>query len=155
MKKHVWFNLEEHPEIFYGQYIVPNFISNSIAIRCSESHWLILSPGTEMLNQLPEGLDPDNHHLSIVFPNSFHHMGVKVWMERFPNHSLYASKKAAKRLATLGFSNIKELESQQPDLPSGYHFHEIRNSDYAQGALLCNTHYQQLLLAPLRLWYCC
>ena len=122
MKKHVWFNLEEHPEIFYGQYIVPNFISNSIAIRCSESHWLILSPGKEMLNQLPEGLDPDNHHLSIVFPNSFHHMGVKAWIEKFPNHSLYASQKAAKRLATLGFDNIQALESKQPEIPEGYKF---------------------------------
>ena len=120
MKKHTWFQLNAHPEVYYGQYLVPNFISNSVAIRASVNHWVVLSPSEKMLNNLPEELNNEDTKLSIVFPNAFHYMGVNAWLERFPEAKLYASKKAKKRLERKGFKRILVLENEQPEFPEGY-----------------------------------
>lgn len=120
MKKHTWFQLEAHPEVYYGQYLVPNFISNSVAIRSSENHWVLISPGEKMLDSWPEEWATKETNISIIFPNSFHYMGVKAWLEQFPEATLYASKKAKRRLDRKGFSNILALEKHQPELPEGY-----------------------------------
>jgi len=120
MKKHTWFQMKAHPEVYYGQYIVPNFISNSVAIRTSENHWVFISPGEKMMNNLPDELHNKDVKISIIFPNSFHYMGVNAWLERFPEAKLYASKKAKKRLVGKGFKQILMLENEQPQLPKGY-----------------------------------
>ena len=120
MKKHTWFQLEAHPEVYCGQYLVPNFISNSVAIRASEKHWVLISPGEKMLNDLPDGFNRKEIKLSIIFPNAFHYMGVNAWLEQFPEAKIYASKKAKKRLEGKGFKQILMLENEQPQLPIGY-----------------------------------
>jgi len=120
MKKHTWFQLKAHPEVYYGQYLVPNFISNSVAIRASENHWVLISPGEKMLNNLPDELNVKGIKLSIIFPNAFHYMGVNAWLEQFPEAKLYASKKAKQRLEKKGFKQILILENDQPELPKGY-----------------------------------
>jgi hypothetical protein len=120
MKKHTWFQLSSHPEVYYGQYLVPNFMSNSIAINTSDNHWVLLSPGEKMLKSFLESLNDENIMLSIIFPNAFHYLGADAWLERFPEAKLYASKKAKKRLAKKGFKRIIALENEQPELPEGY-----------------------------------
>lgn len=120
MKKHLWHQLDAHPEIHYGQYIVPNFISNSVAIQSSENHWVLISPGQKMLDNWPEDRKNDETGISIIFPNHFHYMGVQAWLEQYPNAALYASKKAKPRLEKLGFEHIKVLENERPALPAGY-----------------------------------
>jgi len=120
MKKHTWFQLEEHSEVFFGQYIVPNFISNSIAIRASENHWVLISPGEKMLSEWSEKWKRKETKVSIIFPNAFHYMGVSAWLNAFPDAILYASKKAKKRLIKKGFNDILSLEKNRPDLPAGY-----------------------------------
>lgn len=120
MKKHTWFQLEAHPEVYYGQYLVPNFMSNSVAIKASDTHWVLISPGAKMLDNLPAELNKVDIKLSIIFPNAFHYMGVNAWLEQFPEAKLYASKKAKKRLKGKGFKNILALENEQPNLPLGY-----------------------------------
>ena len=84
MKKHTWFQLEAHPEVYYGQYLVPNFMSNSVAIKASDTHWVLISPGEKMLDNLPAELNKVDIKLSIIFPNAFHYMGVNAWLEQFP-----------------------------------------------------------------------
>jgi len=120
MKKHIWFQLKEHPEVYFGQYIVPNFISNSIAIKTAENHWVLISPGEKMLAKWTEKWKSKETKISIIFPNSFHYMGVNSWLDQFPDAKLYASQKAKKRLVKKGFRNIIPLESDQPELPTGY-----------------------------------
>ena len=120
MKKHTWFQLSDHPEVYYGQYLVPNFISNSVAIKAAENHWVLISPGDKMLDHLPDDFKKEDIQLSIIFPNAFHYMGVNAWIEKFPSAKLYASKKAIKRLYKKGFTDISALESKQPELPKNY-----------------------------------
>ncbi|WP_250655209.1 hypothetical protein [Alkalimarinus coralli] len=120
MKKHTWFQLDEHPEVYFGQYIVPNFISNSVAIQTSEKHWVFISPGEKLLNAWLEKWGDQEITISIIFPNSFHYMGVNAWLEKFPDAKLYASEKASRRLKKKGFQNILPLENNRPELPAGY-----------------------------------
>lgn len=120
MKKHTWFQLEEHPEVYFGQYIVPNFCSNSIAIRVSEVHWVLISPGEKLLAEWVKRWQTPETKISIIFPNSFHYMGVNAWLKALPNATLYASQKAKKRLLKKGFDDILALENNRPELPEGY-----------------------------------
>lgn len=120
MKKNIWYQLASHPEVYYGQYLVPNFKSNSVAIKTSNDGWLLISPGESLLKSFLEMFSAENIKLSIIFPNAFHYMGVNSWLEVFPEATLYASTKAIKRLKTKGFKLLIALEDQQPQLPDGY-----------------------------------
>lgn len=126
MKKNIWHPLENHSEILVGQYVVPNFISNSIAIKASASDIIVISPGKPLLENCPKAWFGKGITLHLVMPNSFHYMGVSAWCEVFPQHKLYASKGAIKRLKKVAnLSDSKELialENQQPPLPFEYSF---------------------------------
>lgn len=120
MEKNKWHNLESHPEVFYGQYVVPNFISNSIAIKQSDNEFILISPGKSLLKCWPEKWSGENIKINIIIPNNFHYMGVPAWQEKFPNHRIYASQKAIPRLLKKGLSNITPLEQETPVLPENY-----------------------------------
>ena len=120
MERNKWHNLAAHPEIYYGQYVVPNFVSNSIAIKHSEKEFTLISPGKSLLNSWPTESSGVDIKINIIMPNGFHFMGVEAWQEQFPNTLLYASEKAIPRLNSNGLSNILPLEIQQPTLPEGY-----------------------------------
>ncbi len=126
MKKNIWHTLDTHPEIRFGQYIVPNFVSNSVAIQVSDSEFVLVSPGEPLLERWPDAWRSEDIKLHIVMPNSFHYMGVAAWQKAFPNHSLYASKHAIPRLVEKGVANseseINALETLTPSLPEGYSF---------------------------------
>lgn len=121
MKKNIWHAVKDHPELLVGQYVVPNFVSNSMAIKISETEFVIMSPGEALLSAWVDTFGVDIK-LHIVFPNSYHHIGVNAWIKAFKDTSLYASKVAIPQLADKGFSdtNIQALEEVQPPLPQGY-----------------------------------
>lgn len=121
MKKNTWLPVDQHPELLIGQYIVPNFVSNSIAIQLCNNEALVISPGESLLTPFLQHFNKDIK-LHIIFPNSYHHMGVKSWLERFNNVTLYASRLAAEQLKNKGFSDhtILALEDTLPPLPLGY-----------------------------------
>ncbi len=124
MQKKIWHEVENHPELRVGQYIVPNFVSNSVVIKTSDSDIVVLSPGKTLLEAFPEAWRNEELCLHIIMPNSFHYMGVKTWQAAFPRHRLYASKGAIKRLVSQGVapsaSEIIALETEQPPLPFNY-----------------------------------
>lgn len=124
MQKKAWHKLKGHPEIRVGQYIVPNFVSNSILIRSSQTDVVVISPGKALLEAFPKNWLSKNLCLHIIMPNSFHYMGVEAWKEAFPKHKLYASQGAIKRLVSKGAASspgeITALESEHPPLPFNY-----------------------------------
>jgi len=136
MKKNTWHYLDlltknsnpvnSQPEILVGQYIVPNFVSNSIAIKLTDNEFILVSPGEPLIDAWPEEWRSDKTHMHIIMPNSFHYMGVKAWQEAFPQHTLYASQHAIARLIKKGVAKNKNdivaLESKQPPLPEHYSF---------------------------------
>jgi hypothetical protein len=126
MKKNIWHPVENHSDILVGQYIVPNFISNSIAIKASPSDIVVISPGQPLLENCPKEWLETGVTLHLVMPNSFHYMGVAAWCKAFPQHKLYASKGAIKRLSKVANLDSSQkliaLESQQPPLPFEYSF---------------------------------
>ena len=124
MKKNIWHKLESHPEISFGQYIVPNFVSNSVAIRVTDSEYILISPGEPLLKAfLDEGHVKDTK-IHIIMPNGFHYMGVAAWQLAFSNTVLYASKAARVMLIEKGVakneSDIICLEDNKLPLPQDY-----------------------------------
>jgi len=126
MQKNTWIKLDSHPEIHVGQYIVPNFVSNSIALKLKENEFLIISPGEPLLTTWPNEWTGPNIKMHLLMPNSFHHLGIKSWQKAFPNHSLYASKAAIPSLLKKGVTSsetgILALEQNTIELPPAYSF---------------------------------
>lgn len=124
MKKNIWHKLVAHPEISFGQYIVPNFVSNSVYIKITDSEYILISPGEPLLKAfLGEGHAKDTK-IHIIMPNGFHYMGVAAWQLAFSNTVLYASKAASTMLVEKGVTKDKSdiicLEDKQPPFPQGY-----------------------------------
>ena len=119
-KKNVWQAVDGHPDILYGHYIVPNFMSNSIAVRVKQDEWLLISPGEPMLKDWQERFAKPETKISIIFPNHYHHLGVNAWLEQYPDAALYASQRAVDALIGKGFTHVTDLEHEQPALPEGY-----------------------------------
>ncbi len=126
MKKNIWYDVPRHTDIKVGQYVVPNFISNSVAIRASDTDYIIYSPGKPLIEAWPEEWPLSNVRMHLIMPNSFHYMGVKAWRLAFPDHKLYASRAAIKRLVSKGVARhsmeITAIEEAQPPLPFNYSF---------------------------------
>lgn len=121
MKKNIWHPVKHHPELLVGQYMVPNFVSNSVMIKLSEDEYIVIGPGQPLLAAFLAEIS-DQITLHIIFPNAYHHMGVQSWLSAFPNAQLYASTIAIKQLAKKGFAAhaILSLEQTQPPLPQDY-----------------------------------
>lgn len=123
MKRNIWHSLEGYPEILLGQYVVPNFVSNSVCLKIDENEFLLYSPGSSLLESWPY---KDNKELTIhiVLPNAYHHLGVGTWLEHFPNSKIYASDCAIKQLRskkTLSAEQeIISLNKHLAPLPKGY-----------------------------------
>lgn len=120
MQKNQWINLAQCPEIMYGQYLVPNFMSASVALRVAENEYVLISPGADLLSDWPAALRGAQMKISIIMPNGFHYLGVSAWLKEFPQAVLYASARAISRLQHKGLGEIHALEQQQPVLPAGY-----------------------------------
>jgi len=119
MKRNQWTALSEAEDIWVGQYLVPNFASNSIAVKLAEDHWLLISPGEGLLDDWNKHWPDYAGRMSILMPNGYHFMGVAAWQEAFPQASLYASQKASKRLCKKGVEGVLALEKHALALPSG------------------------------------
>ena len=128
MKKNVWFPVEGHPEIQVGQYVVPNFISNSVAVEISENEYLVYSPGASLLDSWPEDKRNEDTKFHIVMPNHWHYMGVPHWLEKVNHVRLYTSEKALPQVREKLVKEVHRaldivaLENRQPPLPEDYSF---------------------------------
>ena len=124
MQKNIWHPISKHQEILVGQYIVPNFVSNSVVIKTSESDIVVISPGASLIADCPKEWSKTGTTIHLVMPNSFHYMGIDAWREAFPQHKLYASQGAIKKLLKKGVvtnsDEIISLEKQQAPLPFNY-----------------------------------
>ncbi len=127
LKKNTWYPLSTHPEIQFGQYIVPNFVSNSVAIKVSAKEFILISPGEPLLQawlaKMGAG-EADKIKLHIIMPNAYHFLGVAAWQAVFPNTQLYASAAAVPILIEKGVAKesgeINCLEEKQPPFPADY-----------------------------------
>ena len=97
MKRHIWHSVKGYPDILVGQYVVPNFVSNSVSIRLSDNEYILYSPGESLLKTWPF-LNSPNLKIHILIPNGYHHLGVNAWQKKFPDAKLYASGLAHKQI---------------------------------------------------------
>ena len=97
MQRNIWHPLSDYPDILVGQYVVPNFVSNSVSIRLSDNEYILYSPGESLLKTWPL-VNSADLKLHILIPNAYHYLGVNTWQKQFPNIKLYASDLALKQL---------------------------------------------------------
>lgn len=119
MIRGTWLTLEGYPEIRVGQYVVPNFVSNSVALRCSRERWLIASPGQSLLDAWKRDYS-GAISVDLLCPNAYHHLGVTAWQEAFPQARVFASRKAIPHLRKQGIDRVVAVEEQAPPLPPAY-----------------------------------
>mgnify|MGYP000158870257 CR=1 FL=1 len=124
MKKRIWHDVPNHPELKVGQYVVPNFVSNSVMIHVDDQNTVVVSPGKALLENCPIKEQADDIVLHIIMPNGYHFMGVEEWQKVFPNHKLYASRDAIQMLSdkmpSETVNSIHTLEETSPPLPNQY-----------------------------------
>ena len=109
MKRNVWHKVEAYPDILVGQYVVPNFVSNSVSIKLNENEFVIYSPGANLLESWPEKDNP-KLKLHIILPNAYHHLGIQAWIAHFQDVALYASQKAKSQLIKKqAFSQVTDI----------------------------------------------
>lgn len=123
MKKNAWCEIEGFPELMLGQYVVPNFVSNSVAVHDGDGNWTLLSPGASLLRDWKTRFADKAASVNLVMPNHYHYMGVASWLEAYPDARLFASRQAIGRLGKLGIHGISALESSLPALPDAYRFY--------------------------------
>ncbi len=109
MQRNIWHSLPTYPEISVGQYVVPNFVSNSVSIQISEDEYILYSPGESLLKTWsPASERNENLKLHILMPNAYHHLGVKAWQTQFPNSTLYTSETSLKQLLKKEYLSNKD-----------------------------------------------
>jgi hypothetical protein len=108
MQRNIWHPITDYPDILVGQYVVPNFVSNSVSIRLSENEYILYSPGESLLKTWPL-LNSADLKLHIIVPNAYHHLGVKAWQKQFPDTKLYASDVALKQLIKKKIFSNKDM----------------------------------------------
>lgn len=147
MKKNIWLDLPGRRDLIVGQYVVPSFMSNSVALQCSENRWLVISPGASLLEDWQARFAGQNIEVDILFPNSFHYLGVSAWLKAYPGAKLYASTKALPRLKKKGFDAVKSVEVSPPELPESYSF-KVPPGHRGGDVWLCKS-------GESGLWICC
>lgn len=110
MKRNIWHEVAAYPDILVGQYVVPNFVSNSVSIKLAENEYVLYSPGAQLLESWPEKNNSELK-LHIILPNAYHHLGVQAWLAHFQNVALYASRKAKEQLIKKqAFSQVTDTQ---------------------------------------------
>ncbi len=91
--------------------------SNAFAFRGREG-WVVMSPPCKVDDSAYEGFD--GGVTALVATNGFHHLGLRPWKERFPNATLHAHTKAAKRIAKKQKGLVLDsLDALNEKLPEG------------------------------------
>lgn len=112
-----WQKIDDEFNLWCADYRVPNFRSRSIALELPSSRALIISPGASLIGvdlpMLRNALLPP----FLLAPNSYHHVGIKPWRDRYPGSTVLASRAAISRLARVGLTGIQPLDSLCNELP--------------------------------------
>lgn len=138
VKRNHWLDVAGCGELLVGQYVVPNFVSNSIALDVGEGCWVLYSPGESLLKSWNERFGDAVSEISIIIPNHYHYLGVDAWLQAYPSAKVYASDKAIPRLIEKGIPSVLSLESSPPVLPLGYQV-QIPEGHRGGDVWLCKT----------------
>jgi hypothetical protein len=82
---------------------------NTMAVDMGDGNLMAISPGTDLTDADFEELDGLGTVKALVTPGSFHHMGLPIWSERYPEAGLYGPTSAAAHIA----GQHKELKPLQ------------------------------------------
>ena len=99
MRLHEWSNVTGDGAVRAIKYSFGVATATSMAARCDDGSWLLLSPPAGVPDAVLEELARDGDVSALVAPNGFHHMGQLQWRKRFANAVSYAPEGSLARLA--------------------------------------------------------
>ncbi len=108
-----WIDIDGSGELWAAEYRVPGIKSRTTAIRLGDGSYLAYSPGAGLEDAFAERGEVS----WLLAPNSFHHLGIEAWRERFPAARLAAARGARARLRKQGHET-EPLRAMVDDLPA-------------------------------------
>lgn len=116
-----WVAVDEAAGVFTLDYSVGRYgESRTLVCKIGRGRLLVISPASQVGEEVFAELETRGSVAFIVAPNSFHSLGVEAWHKRWPEARIFAPALAIARLkrkcpAAPRFETIEEL---QPILPS-------------------------------------
>jgi glyoxylase-like metal-dependent hydrolase (beta-lactamase superfamily II) len=115
----MWSPVATDPRLWESGYLVPNFRTRSLAIELQPGRFVIYSPGAPTRDSFVAQFSGRGAPAFILVPNHYHHLGIRAWVQRFPEIQVVCSEAARPRLARLGFERLRPLTQLEPLLPPG------------------------------------
>lgn len=92
-----WYLIDETYGAWLRRYDFGGGVANTVVFR-NGVELSVFSPGREMPGQAFDELDAAGNVTNIIAPNGFHTSGIREWAERYPQATIYATPRAAKRI---------------------------------------------------------
>lgn len=109
------------PKIGYweGSYeFAPGARSRSVLVKLGHDRFLVYSPGPSLIESaLTLGIS-EQSEIFILAPNSFHSMGIRPWLAKFPKSRFFAENNAQKRLLRITRCQAEDLNLLSSELPT-------------------------------------
>lgn len=120
MPEKQWTVIEQEPHVLCKEYFFGQGSANTFVFEVRPGELMVVSPGVWESEEVMSELRSYGQVIALVAPNIFHHRGLAVWQQDWPDARCYAAEKAIPRLRKKR-PEIREffaLESLLPSLPA-------------------------------------
>jgi hypothetical protein len=104
-----WDTVDEAGGVFRAEYPFRGNTINTVAVRV-HGGLMVLSPGVGMEEGVFAELDQLGKVVALVSPGPFHHLGIPLWKERYPDARLFATTSGVHRIPKQHKGRIAGLE---------------------------------------------
>jgi hypothetical protein len=111
-----WETVAPDAELWSAEYRIPSMKCRCTAVRLADGGFLVYSPGSGLEQAFADACGEAS---VLLAPNSYHHLGLPAWQQRFPGAVTAAAVGAHKRLARQGRGGLSDLEAFRGKLPPG------------------------------------
>jgi len=131
-----WHAIDEGAGLWSAEYRVPGYPCRSSALRLTDGRLLVFSPGPGLEGGAADSLGDVG---VLLAPNSFHHLGLPAWRERFPEATVVAAPGAPDPLARQGCTGVVALDCARALLPTHATLHEVPATRIGEAWLAVTT----------------
>lgn len=130
-----WTTVDEAVGIYVAEYPLNKIMINTVVVRIGDGKLMALSPGPTMAEGAFRELDAIGEVVALVSPGPFHHLGLPLWQETYPNAKIYATASGVARIPgqhkklDLKIRGIDALQARLPDHITAIEMPEQKHGD--------------------------